>query len=82
MCGYGIAGRVSKTSRDFVKRLSAWLESHRYAPFFVFLPAADPHHAFEPYPPSNRIGPIRDSADSCSAQPVLEVRLRDGALRL
>ncbi len=45
----------SKTAREYVDRLTAWLELHRNVPFFVFLHVFDPHDPFEPYPPYNGI---------------------------
>ncbi len=41
----------SKTARDYVDRLSVWLEAHRDAPFFVFLHVTDAHDPYKPYPP-------------------------------
>jgi arylsulfatase A-like enzyme len=43
----------SKTAREFVDRLAAWLETHRDAPFFVFLHVFDPHDPYEPSAPYN-----------------------------
>jgi arylsulfatase len=42
---------TSKTARDYVDRLTAWLESHRDVPFFVLLHVADPHDPYKPQPP-------------------------------
>lgn len=41
----------SKTAREYVDRLLPWLETHRDAPFFVFLHVADPHDPYKPYAP-------------------------------
>jgi arylsulfatase A-like enzyme len=41
----------SKTARIYVDRLLPWLETHRDAPFFVFLHVSDPHDPYRPYPP-------------------------------
>lgn len=41
----------SKTAREYVDRLQAWLETHRDVPFFVFLHVFDPHDPYEPYRP-------------------------------
>lgn len=38
----------SKTAREYVDRLSGWLETHRDVPFFAFLHVYDPHDPFEP----------------------------------
>jgi arylsulfatase A-like enzyme len=43
----------SKTSREFVDRLAAWLETHRDGPFFAFLHVFDPHDPYEPSAPYN-----------------------------
>ncbi len=43
--------RSSKTARVYVDRLVEWLESHRDAPFFVFLHLYDPHDPYEPNRP-------------------------------
>jgi arylsulfatase A-like enzyme len=45
----------SKTSREFVDRLAAWLETHRDGPFFAFLHVFDPHDPYEPAAPYNTI---------------------------
>ena len=44
-------GPSSKTAREYVSRLSAWLEDHRDVPFFVYLHVFDPHDPFEPREP-------------------------------
>jgi len=41
----------SKTAREYVDRLAAWLERHGDAPFFVFLHLNDPHPPYEPRSP-------------------------------
>jgi arylsulfatase A-like enzyme len=41
----------SKTAREYVDRLSRWLESHRDAPFFAFVHVYDPHDPYEPHRP-------------------------------
>jgi arylsulfatase A-like enzyme len=43
----------SKTAREYVDRLTAWVEQHRDVPFFAFLHVFDPHDPYEPYPPYN-----------------------------
>ncbi len=43
----------SKTSREFVDRLAAWLDAHRDTPFFAFLHVFDPHDPYEPNAPYN-----------------------------
>ncbi|RPI20984.1 MAG: hypothetical protein EHM61_25840 [Acidobacteria bacterium] len=43
----------SKTAREYVDRLTEWLEVHKDVPFFVFLHVFDPHDPYEPYPPYN-----------------------------
>jgi len=45
----------SKTSREYVDRLQAWVETHRETPFFVFLHVFDPHDPYEPYRPYDSI---------------------------
>jgi arylsulfatase A-like enzyme len=45
----------SKTSREFVDRLAAWLDVHRDAPFFAFLHVFDPHDPYEPSAPYNSL---------------------------
>lgn len=48
----GRAGpRGSKTAREFVDRLTDWIEDHRDVPFFVFLHVFDPHSPYEPNRP-------------------------------
>ena len=48
-------GDYGKTSREYVDRLSEWLDSHRDEPFFVFLHVFDPHSPFEPRRPYNTV---------------------------
>lgn len=43
--------RSSKTAREYVDRLCAWLEVHRDVPFFAFLHVFDPHDPYQPYSP-------------------------------
>jgi len=45
----------TKTARTYVDRLTAWLETHKDGPFFVFLHIFDPHSPFEPRRPYNGI---------------------------
>ena len=45
----------TKKSREYVDRLSEWLDSHRDEPFFVFLHVFDPHSPFEPRRPYNTV---------------------------
>ena len=48
----GRAGpRGSKTAREFVDRLTEWLEDHRDVPSFVYLHFFDPHSPYEPNRP-------------------------------
>ena len=49
----GPAGGSAKTAREYVDRLTAWLEHHRDVPSFVYLHFMDPHSPYEPYPPYN-----------------------------
>lgn len=46
---------ASKTAREHVDRLLAWLERHGESPFFVFLHLFDPHSPYEPYAPYDRL---------------------------
>ena len=41
----------SKTAREYVDRLAAWLEAHRDVPFFVYFHVLDPHDPYRPAPP-------------------------------
>ena len=41
----------SKTSREYVDRLLAWLQTHADVPFFAFLHVSDPHDPYRPHPP-------------------------------
>jgi len=43
----------SKTAREYVDRLTRWIEAHKNVPFFAFLHVFDPHDPYEPYPPYN-----------------------------
>jgi len=43
----------SKTAREYVDRLTRWLDVHKNVPFFAFLHVFDPHDPYEPYPPYN-----------------------------
>jgi len=43
----------SKTAREYVDRLTRWVEGHRDVPFFAFLHVFDPHDPYEPHPPYN-----------------------------
>ena len=45
--------KPSKTAREYVDRLTEWLEVHREVPFFVFLHVFDPHSPYEPRRPYN-----------------------------
>jgi arylsulfatase A-like enzyme len=45
----------SKTSREFVDRLTGWLDTHRDGPFFAFLHVFDPHDPYEPSAPYNTL---------------------------
>jgi arylsulfatase A-like enzyme len=47
----GPAGGTSKTSREYVDRLTEWLDDHRDVPSFVYLHFFDPHSPYEPYRP-------------------------------
>ncbi len=47
----GPPGVTSKTAREYVDRLSEWLEDHRDVPSFVYLHFFDPHSPYEPYRP-------------------------------
>lgn len=41
----------SKTSREYVDRLLAWLGTHADVPFFAFLHVSDPHDPYRPHAP-------------------------------
>jgi arylsulfatase A-like enzyme len=41
----------SKTAREYVDRLTAWLETHQGVPFFAFLHVTDAHDPYKPYRP-------------------------------
>jgi arylsulfatase A-like enzyme len=41
----------SKTAREYVDRLTAWLEAHKDGPFFALLHVTDPHDPYKPRPP-------------------------------
>ena len=43
----------SKSAREYVDRLVAWVDRHREVPFFVYLQVFDPHSPYEPYGPYN-----------------------------
>jgi arylsulfatase A-like enzyme len=45
----------SKTAREYVDRLTTWIERHNEAPFFAFLHLFDPHDPYEPYRPYDSI---------------------------
>ena len=45
----------SKTAREYVDRLRAWLERHRQDSFFVFLHVFDPHDPYEPNRPYDNV---------------------------
>jgi arylsulfatase A-like enzyme len=47
----GPAGGTTKTSREYVDRLTEWLDDHRDVPSFVYLHFFDPHSPYEPYRP-------------------------------
>jgi len=47
----GPPGGNTKTSREYVDRLTEWLDYHRDVPAFVYLHFFDPHSPYEPYPP-------------------------------
>ena len=47
----GPPGGNTKTSREYVDRLTEWLADHRDVPAFVYLHFFDPHSPYEPYPP-------------------------------
>jgi arylsulfatase A-like enzyme len=48
----GRAGpRGAKTAREYVDRLTDWLEHHQDVPFFVYLHVFDPHAPYEPNRP-------------------------------
>jgi arylsulfatase A-like enzyme len=49
----GPSGGSSKTAREYVDRLTDWLDHHRDVPSFVYLHFMDPHSPYEPYPPYN-----------------------------
>jgi arylsulfatase A-like enzyme len=47
----GPPGGNTKTSREYVDRLTEWLDDHSDVPAFVYLHFFDPHSPYEPYPP-------------------------------
>ena len=47
----GPPGGTTKTAREYVDRLTEWLEDHRDVPSFVYLHFIDPHSPYEPYRP-------------------------------
>jgi arylsulfatase A-like enzyme len=48
----GRAGpKGAKTSREYVDRLTAWIDEHPDIPLFVYLHVFDPHSPYEPNPP-------------------------------
>jgi arylsulfatase A-like enzyme len=51
----------SKTAREYVDRLVAWLEKNRDVPFFVFLHLLDPHSPYRPHSPYDRLWVDRES---------------------
>jgi arylsulfatase A-like enzyme len=46
---------VSKTARENVDRLLAWIERRGGSPFFAYLHVFDPHSPYEPYAPWDRL---------------------------
>lgn len=42
-----------KTGREYVDRLTSWIDRHPKTPFFAYLQAFDPHSPFEPRRPYN-----------------------------
>jgi arylsulfatase A-like enzyme len=47
----GPAGTGTKTAREYVDRLTEWLDHDRDVPAFVYLHFFDPHSPYEPYRP-------------------------------
>ena len=47
--------QARQIDREFIDRLSAWLETHKDAPFFAFLHVFDPHDPYEPNAPYNTV---------------------------
>ena len=45
----------AKTSREYVDRLTTWIDRHPDTPFFAFLQVFDPHSPFEPRSPYNTL---------------------------
>lgn len=43
--------RVERRAAEVVSRAMSWVDSHRQAPFFVWLHLYDPHDPYEPPPP-------------------------------
>ncbi len=59
---------TSKTARDYVDRLGAWLESHRDVPFFVLLHVTDPHDPYKPPPPYDTLFAKADGIEEHTRQ--------------
>ena len=72
----------SKTSREFVDRLTEWLAAHRDAPFFAFLHIFDPHDPYEPSAPYNTLWASAEKKEEHERQ-TKEVRkfIKDPLLR-
>ncbi len=73
----------SKTSREYVDRFQAWLESHPDTPFFAFLHVFDPHDPYEPYRPYDTVWADPSKKEEHERQ-LREVRkvIQDPLLRL
>jgi arylsulfatase A-like enzyme len=78
----GRAGpRGSKTSREYVDRLVAWLEDHRDVPSFVYLHFFDPHSPYEPNKPYDTLwADPKGREEYIRQQEVLRKFIKDGFL--
>jgi arylsulfatase A-like enzyme len=75
-------GLGSKTAREYVDRLSVWLERHRDDPFFVFLHVFDPHDPFEPFEPYNGLwADLRKKAEHKRKLETVRPHIEDPLLR-
>ena len=50
-----LRGGMPKSSREYVDRLTGWIDRHPETPFFAYLQVFDPHSPFEPRAPYNSL---------------------------
>ena len=50
-----LQGGMPKSAREYVDRLSGWIDRHPETPFFAYLHVFDPHSPFEPRSPYNTL---------------------------